>query len=405
MINGGQPIGEEFVRLALAMNEHMPGYVDSYFGPDEWSREAKQTGKIPLPELTDRADQLAVAISQANGMDAQRKDFLARQVNAMQMSLRLLGGEKVSLAEEVQALYDVQPGWKDESVFLEGQQRLDEVLPKGDSLKERLEGWKKSLEIPLEKVQELLPRIIDRLRELAHQKFNLPGDESFTVEFVSNEPWGAYNWYLGSYQSKIAINTDLPLHVNGLAGLIAHEGYPGHHTELSTKESKLIRQADYQEHVLTLINSPSCVIAEGIATTALRTVLPDEQLEDWYRQEILPAADMSHIDAGMIMEVGRTARKLSGVWGNAAFMLHDRNTSADEISLYAQKYDLSTEKEAEQMIKFISNPLYRSYIFTYDIGYELLEELFAQGDREQYFARILREPVTPTQIRAWMTQQ
>jgi hypothetical protein len=85
-------------------------------------------------------------------------------------------------------------------------------------------------------------------------------------------------------------------------------------------------------------------------------------------------------------------------------MLHDRNTGTDEISLYAQKYDLSTGKEAEQMLKFISNPLYRSYIFTYDIGYELLEELFARGDREQYFARILREPITPTQIRAWMTQ-
>ena len=405
MINGQQQIGEEFVRLALAINEHMPGYVDSYFGPDEWSREAKQRGKIPLPELTDRADQLAVTISHANGMDAQRKDFLARQVNAMQMSLRLLGGEKVTLADEVQGLYDVQPGWKDESVFLEGQQRLNEILPKGDSLKERLESWKKSLEIPIEKVQELLPRITDRLRELAHQKFNLPDEESFTVEFVSNEPWGAYNWYLGSYQSKIAINTDLPIQVNELAGLIAHEGYPGHHTELSTKESKLIKQANYQEHVLTLINSPSCVIAEGIATTALRTVLPDEQLEDWYREEILPAAGMSHIDPGIIIEVGRAARKMSGVWGNAAFLLHDRKIRAEEISLYAQKYDLSTEKEAGKMIEFISNPLYRSYIFTYAVGYELLEELFAQGDREQYFARILREPVTPAQIRGWMTQR
>jgi hypothetical protein len=54
--------GEEFVRLALAIEQHMPGYVDSYFGPDEWMAQAKQAGKVPLPELTERADRLATGL-------------------------------------------------------------------------------------------------------------------------------------------------------------------------------------------------------------------------------------------------------------------------------------------------------------------------------------------------------
>ena len=399
-----QQLDEEFVKLALAINEHIPGYVDSYFGPDEWDQEARQAGKLALSEMSTRAALLARNISEANGWDPQRKDFLARQASAMQMSLRLLAGEKVSLAEEVQALYDVQPSWKDESVFIEGQQRLDEILPKDGTLKERLERWNKSLEIPVEKVRELLPWITDRLRELTREMFDLPNGESFTVDFVSNQPWGAYNWYLGGYQSRIDINTDLPIQVNRLPGLIAHEGYPGHHTELSMKESKLIQQRNYREHVLTLINSPACVVAEGIATTALETVLTDEGLEVWYREEILPRAGMAHLDATLITEVNRASRKMNGVWGNAAFMLHDQGISPHEISLYAQKYDLSTEKEAEQGIKFISNPLYRSYIFTYHVGRELLEELFTHGDRETYFRRLLEEPVTPSQIRQWINQ-
>src|SRR5687768_17842178 len=102
MAKDGQQFDEEFVRLALAIDEHLPGYIDSYFGPEEWSEASKQAGKLPIPELTDRTDQLAIHVSQVNGLDEQRRDFLARQITAMQMSLRLLAGEKMLLTEEVE---------------------------------------------------------------------------------------------------------------------------------------------------------------------------------------------------------------------------------------------------------------------------------------------------------------
>jgi hypothetical protein len=247
--------------------------------------------------------------------------------------------------------------------------------------------------------------MINTLRELAHKKFRLPEKESFVVEFVSNQPWSAYNWYLGEFKSRIDINTDLPMRISALAGLIAHEAYPGHHTELSIKEAKLIRQMDYHEHLLTLINSPSCVIAEGIATSALETLLTDQELEDWYRDEILLRAGMAHIDPKRIIEVSRAGEKLSGLWGNAAFMFHDQKKSAEEIISYLQAYEMSTQEEANKAIQFISNPLYRSYIFTYTAGYDLLEELFSIADRDKYFARLLEEPVTPSQIRGWIKHE
>lgn len=400
-----QHIGEAFVRLALAVEEHLPGYVDSYFGPNEWSEEAKQTGKLPLPELTDRAVQLAEDLPRNHEMDGQRKDFLEKQIRAMQMSLRLLQGEAVPLAEEVEGLYDVRPEWKDEANFREAHKLFDQVLPGDGSLQERMEIWDKSLEIPVEKAKELLPLITDRLRALTAEKFDLPQGESFTVEFVSDQPWGAYNWYLGGYRSRIDINTDLPIRAHGLPWLLAHEGYPGHHTELSIKEAKLVRQSNYREHLLTLINAPSCVIAEAIATTALKIVLPDDELEQWYRNEILPRAGLTHIDAARIMEMSRAGRKMSGLMGNAAFMLHDQHQSPEEITAYIQHYGLRTEKEASQSLKFLSNPLYRSYIFTYHIGYDLLDELFTHVDRDTYFRRLLEEPVTPSQVRQWMQDE
>jgi len=399
-----QKLAEEYIRLALAIEEHMPGYVDAYFGPEEWKIQAQHEGKLPLQNLTKRTARLANDISKADNMDAQRKDFLARQVTAMQMSIRLLSGDRVSLAEEVNALYDVRPTWKDESKFEEAHKELDQLLPPGDSLSERKQAWDRSLEIPVERVKELLPPIIKRLREISHRKFNLPDGENFGLEYVSDKPWGAYNWYLGGYQSRIDINTDLPIHVYGLAGLIAHEGYPGHHTELAIKEQKLVRQKNCFEHTIALINSPSCVISEGIATSALETVINDVELEDWYREEFLPHTGMSHIDPKRIMGIEIALKKTKGILGNVSFMVYDHNKNDDEAVEYIRRYRLTTDKFARQLVKFITNPLYRSYTFTYHMGYDLFAQLFASEDRDTYFKRILEEPVTPRQIRQWIAE-
>jgi hypothetical protein len=144
------------------------------------------------------------------------------------------------------------------------------------------------------------------------------------------------------------------------------------------------------------------VVSEGIATTALETILVEAELEDWYRKELLPRAIMTHIDAALMMEVDRALKLVTGLWGNAAFMLYEQKKSTNEITTYLQKYGLDTEQEANHAIRFISDPLSRSYIFTYHMGRDLLEELFTHGARDKYFTRLLEEPVTPSQIREWI---
>jgi hypothetical protein len=401
MSSDHQALDVEFVKVALALNEHIPGYVDAYIGPEAWMQESTQAGKRPLPELEDRVNELVKGISQMDG-EEQRKDFLAAHVSAMQMSLRLLAGENLSLTEETQGLYDVSPAWKDESDFVEAHKLLDQALPAGGSLKQRMDDWKKSLEVPAETFKELLLWVTEQLREWTRQKFTLPEEECFDVELVSDQPWMAYNWFQGGYRSRIEINTDLPTQVTEPAELIAHEGYPGHHTEHCIKEAKLVRQMNYQEQFVTILNSPSCVIAEGIATLALETLLGDQDLEDWYREEILPRAGMSHIDARRIVEVRRANQKIDGLWGNAAFMLHDQKKSTEEITSYLQRYGLHTDQETDHAMRFLSDPLSRSYTFTYFAGHDLLRELFAKKDRDTYFRRLLEEPVTPGQVRDWI---
>jgi hypothetical protein len=59
---------------------------------------------------------------------------------------------------------------------------------------------------------------------------------------VTGQPWGAYNWYVGGLASRVELNADLPMRSHFFAPMVAHEGYPGHHTEHASKEARLVRE-------------------------------------------------------------------------------------------------------------------------------------------------------------------
>jgi len=390
--------------LALAIEQHIPGYVDAYYGPPEWREEAEADGLRPVDELAREASALSAAIADDTEMDPQRRDFLAREVRAMQTSLNILQGEQVTLVEEVKALYDITPEWVDEAVFEETHRTLDGLLPPGDSLAERMTIRMKATEIPVERVEPVLHEIIAELRRRTRTRFSLPADEAFQLQLVSDQPWRAYNWYLGNCCSRIEINTDLPLHITGLTDQMAHEGYPGHHTELSIKESQLVREQGWIEHCIALINSPSCVVSEGIATRALSVLMTDNELVAWHASKLFPRAGYGHLDAYREHKVDTAKRELErAVLGNAGFLLHDQGASEDEVVTYVQRCGLLSEEEARKGVHFVNEPLFRSYIFNYRYGGEMLDALFAaQDNHDHWFSRLLTEPVTPSQIRAWM---
>lgn len=395
-------IGKEYVRLALAIDQHNPGYIEAYFGPAEWQEQAQTEVPRPLPELARQAAQLAGTIAYADEMDERRREFLTRQVLAMQTSLRLLQGETLALADEVAWLYDVRPAWVEESLFAETYRLLDELLPPGDTLRARVAQRKEGLQLSAAQLSQLIPLIHRRLRQLSRDRFPLPEAESVAFVLVQDQPWMAYNWYQGQGRSQIEINTDASLYITDLVNLVAHEAYPGHHTELAIKDFRLAQQAGRVEHCLTLVSAPSCVVSEGIATCALAAILPDEEWVAWHAAEIFPLAGLAHLDAARELLIEQALEQLNGAYGNAAFLLHEQGATAAQVRDYLQQYGLLTEAEADHLIRFMSSPLDRSYIFTYYWGKKLVEGLLAvKGERPYGYAQLLTEAATPTLIRQW----
>jgi len=54
-------LAEQYVRLVLAVGQHDADYVDAYYGPPEWRKEA-EARKLPLTEIASRAASTACAV-------------------------------------------------------------------------------------------------------------------------------------------------------------------------------------------------------------------------------------------------------------------------------------------------------------------------------------------------------
>ncbi|MFB9992852.1 hypothetical protein ACFFLM_12835 [Deinococcus oregonensis] len=386
-------VAERYVRLAHAIDAHLEGFVDGYGGPEEW---ADRTVRAPA-DLKAEAEALLDVV---NGVDdAARRTFLNVQVRAMQTLTGMLSGQQLPYAEEVRGLYDIDPVRDDLSVLDGALAALGAALPGSGSLVEREEELRARVVIPKPEILRVAAPILENLRERTRQRFGLPDGENFSIELVSDKPWGGYNWPLGNLQSRIDINTDLPVLLPTLPDLLAHEGYPGHHTEHATKEARLVRERGWHEHAIQLINAPECVVSEGIAVNARAALMPREELEEWLTGELAAVAGVDPDDLRAFQQASRAREQLKGVSGTAALMLHADGLPEAEVLDFLMQYSVAPVERARQSLRFISQPTFRAYIFTYSVGGALVKG-WMERQGSAGFARLLNEPLTPGQLRA-----
>ena len=391
-------VARAYVELAFGIEAHMPQYIDGYFGPEEWKVAEKQ----PLDGLEQDAQALEEKV--AGLEDDNRRTFLTAQVRAMQTSLKLLQGHDVPYADEVRGLYDVAAERVPEAVFEEAIADLDDLLEGSGDIAEREQALRAKMVVPKEKLAEVSDTTVTELRQRTLARFSLPEGESFELKLVTDKPWGGYNWYLGDYRSRIDINTDLPSYLTNLPNLLAHEIYPGHHTEHALKEARLLKEQGHLEHAILLINAPECVVSEGIATWALETLMTEDEVGDWLADELAPPLGIDSEEVRRMLAVSRAKKALRGVSGNAALLLYEENSSETEVLAYLERYALRRPEEARKTLEFLTYPTSRSYTFTYTAGYELLEPLLKSDDADEWFKRLLQEPVTPGVLREWHGQ-
>jgi len=390
----------EFLLLGLRFGRLVDGFVDAYIGDPALRRQVEDEPPPNPAALARRAGEIRLQIPGA-ALSEPRRRFLDAHLRALQCSGRKLAGERVGFVEEVQEYFevDITPG--DPDAYRAAHDEIDRLLAGTGTVAARLSVHRARDEVAPERLEAAVQALSSALRDRVRAAYGLPPQETVEYEVVGDKPWSGFNYYLGDFRSRVAINTDIGHRMANLPHLVAHESYPGHHTEHCRKEAGLVHRGGQAEQTIFLVNTPQCLMAEGLADLGLHAAVGP----GWgtWAEEILGDLGL-RMDGQLAERLEIAAVALHGVRQDAALMLHDRGADPEDVVAYLQRWLLVAEPRARQILRFLSDPLWRAYTTTYVEGYRLLRGwLEARRADEELAARYLRlldEPLTPAGIRA-----
>ncbi len=407
-------IAEQYVRLVLALGQHDADYVDAYYGPPEWKKEAAAT-KIDLDNIgaqaktlianLDRERTAGLSSKSTDEMIQLRLQYLERQLSALSARVRMLKGERLSFDDESRALYDAVAPTFPESHFQAILDRLEQRFPGPGPLVERYDAFRRAFVIPRDRLDAVFQRAIQAGRERTLQHVKLPGDEKFTVEYVTNKSWSGYNWYQGGYRSLIQVNTDLPIFIDRAIDLACHEGYPGHHVYNVLLEKNLVKDRGWIEFSIYPLFSPQSLIAEGTANFGIEVAFPGKERVEFERAVLFPLAGLDPARAGEYDEVQALVDQLSYAGNEAARRYINKQIDAAQAAAWLERYALMQHDRAVQRVKFFDQ--YRSYVINYNLGKDMVRRYIesrggradAPEKRWAEFERLISSPRLPSGLK------
>ena len=199
------------MRLVLALGQHDANFVDAYYGPPAWRAEAEQA-KWALPDINKRAAVLEVDLRRLPPVDAStpdaemarlRRAYLARQLGALRARVAMLQGKRFTFDEESRELYDAVAPHNDEASFQAAIEAIGAKVRGQGDLAPRYAAFKQAFVIPPDRLDAVFTAAIAECRAARSRTSRCRPSESFTVAYVTDKSWSAYNWYQGNYKSLI----------------------------------------------------------------------------------------------------------------------------------------------------------------------------------------------------------
>jgi len=403
-------IAEAYVTLSLAMGLFDGDYVDAYYGPPEWREEAIRRAPS-LAEIKSEARELAARLAaiDAQGapeMSALRHHYLGKQLGAMLARIDFLEGSRPAFDEETRLLYDAVAPHYPASHFQALLAELAEALPGEGTLDGRLADFQAGFVIPPDKLDAVFQAAIAEARRRTAAKIELPAEEHFTVEYVTDKAWSGYNWYQGNATSIIQVNTDFPIHIDRAIDLACHEGYPGHHVYNLLLEQHLAVARGFREFTIYPLFSPQSLIAEGSANFGIEVAFPSTDRIAFEKQVLFPLAGLDPATADHYYRGMAIVGRLSYAGNEAARGFLDGTMDRDQAVDWLVNYGLYSRKKAAQRIAFIQK--YRSYVINYNLGKDLVADFVNRNGgtadhpdrRWEVFANLLSSPRLPSQLLA-----
>ena len=397
-------LAREYLFLELSMGLHDKAHVDAYFGPDAF-RDAAEKEAISMDDIrlatSDLAARLRAVDPGENEMLAMRIDGLIGRLHALDTRIAINKGEYLDFDDESLALFGSRAPVHDAAHFEAILDRIDALLPGEGPLGKRVEAFNNEFVIPLDKLPAVFEAAMAECRRRTLEHIELPEGESFTIEYVNDQPWSGYNWYQGNARSLIQVNTDFPIYISRAVDLGCHEGYPGHHTFNALLEANLAGGEGWIEFSLYPLFSPQSLIAEGSGNYGIDLAFPGGERAAFEKEVLFPLAGLDADHADLYYEVADLIAQLNFAGNEAARAYLNGTMTRDEAAKWLQDYAMTPEEKSYQRTRFFD--AYRSYVINYNHGKALVADYVerdrADADRRwARFAKLLSSPMQPKDL-------
>lgn len=366
-------VSRKLIVLALYLDSLSPGAVSEFWLPAPVRKELKQE----VPKSID-LDKISFEINSEITLllDRERRSYLSEIAKSIIFQITaILEDEEKSFADFNRNCFGIIVERASEVEI----KRLDDKIIDLES-RHRKSRYDVLAENRVDK-RSLLRQFsqqVEKAKIAMPPNLALPESESFSVSSTSRKVWSAFNKHVAPFKSELIINKDFDFTTHGLANLAAHEGYGGHHTELSLKDKLLVNEGR-GEHSFVLTFSPQTFISEAIAESAYQlhglNPLTRESMLIWYYEKQLMALQ------------------------NLAVFLHfEDGLEKQEIMHRLDGYDVS-ETDLQKLVNFATDKKLGRYAHIYHAGFRFLQSIIQRlEDKSPLIKRIYTRPVTPNML-------
>jgi hypothetical protein len=371
-------LSKQYVQIVLGMDE----LYQSNSG-DSSEKELDKEGLVPINltnEIPNEYQNWEAVLYDLNTLKDQylkiesevRRNYMQQQIGSVIELAKWCKGEPSSFRERVRNLLYVNENPLVEAERISLHQKLDELLTKRGiqgSLKEKVQKWEKSRNVPYEQLESTLTELLAIAKEEVVQKM-FPEMEDVKVKpvIVKGVPYSAYCDYVGA---KMYINGDLFYTYEALKHLVTHEAFPGHTTHMKIRELGLQSGDTPLDAALVITNTASSSVFEGIGDNGIHFIDWVETLDD------------------EIYLIYQQIRSIAGL--NAAHMIHAEQKSDQEVRSFLENFSFGEENWINSRLRFFKHSLRAPFIYAYWRGNEAVNQAFQQvaPDRKQDFYNFL----------------
>lgn len=392
----------DYLLLVLRLGRRCPGLLSVRSGDDELWAQAHRETPPSAGALVRAAGELADRLP-GLGLDPGRERFLAAQLVALEWTARRLAGQAVPFATEIAAVYDTRVGAGSTDGYRAAHRELDALLPGRGDLAARLAAHRARDEVPPDRLADAVAALAADLRDRARAAGLVSGAESVEFEIVRDASWAALHRREAPGRSRVLLNSGARLRRAGLARLVAHEAYPGHHVEQWRRETVLVGERGWGEHRVVVLGSPQGLVAEGAAELGLH-VLVGPGWGEWAAGVLGPLG--LGFDGELAERVADVVGRLARVRLDAAVLLHGRRADPRDVLEHLRRWLLVDDAGARRVLRFLADPHRRGHTAAYVEGAPLVRRFVDRpgpdrpgADPPQRLRELHDGPWTPSGLR------